>query len=238
MLQMSTAVGMRKVGMKEVFTFGCKARFEIAGSTKALEKAKAVLGSLVGADPRWGIYQPPRKQRVEDELIAFSRKGDQHAKDCILSIGHCEPNQLKMLTVVAQHKGDIIDDEAFKHVSREFFDCFVQSLDMAELVIHMPKNEIRIDEVLHADTARKLDLFTTFANENTGTSSSFDQPNWHEFVFAAAVSGCGDKFKPYIKEWFEANGWDADAAKDLAIEYEKDLSLVEFCRQKLRHEHR
>ena len=83
------------------------------------------------------------------------------------------------------------------------------------------------------EAARKLDIFTSFANENTGTSSSFDQPHWHDFVYTAAVTACGDNFKPYVQEWFLANGWDAEQALELAIEFEKDLALVEFCRLKL-----
>ena len=146
--------------MKEVFTFKRISKFEIVGPEEALLNAKAELKSLVKSASNWELLPPRRTQRKEDELIAFTRKEDEHAKDCILSIGQFEPNQLKLVSIVSQKKGDVIDQKAFAYVSREFFDCFVKSLDLTRLVIHMPENEIAIDELLSKE-AEPVNNFET-----------------------------------------------------------------------------
>ncbi len=219
--------------METVLKFKRKPQFEIAGDAKALETAKAELKRMVIGDSQWHEITPKQRQRLADEHICFARDADKNAKACHLHMGHYNLNQMRLMNITPQEKLQDIEEAEYNFVSHEFFNRFVKCLNPSEVITHLPETEFGIEDILSKSAVRKLELFTLSANECSGTSSSFDQPLWHDFIFAVLTSACGDAFKPYIKEWFMANDWDAEGAQELAIEFEKDLASMEFCRQEL-----
>lgn len=84
-----------------------------------------------------------------------------------------------------------------------------------------------LEDWLKPDVAKALRRFSTLANKSTGASHPKDQERWFEFLIAAYRTSAGldpDRLARWLSE---VEGWPADTARELAIDYEFGLALLE-----------
>lgn len=84
---------------------------------------------------------------------------------------------------------------------------------------------VTIADYVSEVTAEKLRRFSESANKSTGSSHPMDNERWNDFVIA------NHRNRDYLptdilKLWLVEDGWDADTAYDLTIEYEQGISLL------------
>jgi hypothetical protein len=84
--------------------------------------------------------------------------------------------------------------------------------------------EQTIEELAGEETAKKLKVFSSGANKNTGSSHPLDQARWFDFIISAH-NNYSKLSVTNLRRWLIENGWPEENACDLAIEYEfsKDL---------------
>lgn len=83
-----------------------------------------------------------------------------------------------------------------------------------------------INDWLAAEPAAALRRFSAAANKSTGASHPMDERRWFDFIIAVHRAG-GDIGTDRLARWLtEAEGWDEEAAHDLAGEYERGMALL------------
>ncbi|HFH3285713.1 hypothetical protein [Pseudomonas aeruginosa] len=84
-----------------------------------------------------------------------------------------------------------------------------------------------LDDWLTADSAAALRRFSRLANKSTGASHPLDRERW--FTFLITVHGTSKRLDTeQLARWLiEVEGWPAERAQELAIDYEFALVLLE-----------
>lgn len=84
-----------------------------------------------------------------------------------------------------------------------------------------------LDDWLSTDSAAALRRFSRLANKSTGAAHPLDRERWFEFLIT--VHGTSKRLDTeQLARWLiEVEGWPADRAQELAIDYEFALGLLE-----------
>jgi len=102
------------------------------------------------------------------------------------------------------------------------------SLNVCSAEIELTNEEYQLEDLINAETAEALRVFSSLANKSTGSSHPCDRIRWYAFLLLA-YKEVRDKFSPEeVMKYLIEDGWSTDFATELAIEYEFGIELLEY----------
>lgn len=157
--------------------------------------------------------------------FACSAKEDRHAANLWLA---ADRDGTVYVTNIVPRTVSSLSPAEYNAILEDFYHRFVEPLVapggfQAELVT----GDRGLEEWLSPDTAKLLTRFSDLANRSTGTAHPSDKERWFAFVVAAhkerSTLDAG-----LLGEWFKQEGWPADTAIELSIQYEGERALLAF----------
>lgn len=88
--------------------------------------------------------------------------------------------------------------------------------------------ELVLDSLLSQEALTCLQRFSRAANKSTGSSHHFDKERWFAFIIAAHKEDSSLHASDLLRWLTEEEDWPTDQAKELVIEYEQQISLLEY----------
>lgn len=90
--------------------------------------------------------------------------------------------------------------------------------------------ELKLEELMPAEAFRSLKAFSSAANRSTGSAHRLDQERWFAFIFGLHRSGKAKNLDAEtLERWLiEVEGWPAQWAGKLSIEYEQAIALLDY----------
>jgi hypothetical protein len=138
------------------------------------------------------------------------------------------PEELAVSNIVPRTKPRLDYDE-YNLVLQEFYDRFVSAATRrTRVTARLSKDDVSLEHWVTPDTAGLLRTFSTSANRSTGSHHPLDMGRWLDFV--AATHREGSRLDPgTLRRWLEeVEGWPAEQAQDLAVNYETTRSLFAY----------
>jgi hypothetical protein len=93
---------------------------------------------------------------------------------------------------------------------------------------NLTSSSAELEHWMSAGTAKKLRRFSACANKGTGSSHPHDRQRWNNFVLAAYRDGSKMGASDLRRWLIELEGWPAEVADQLALEYEFGRELLAF----------
>lgn len=117
--------------------------------------------------------------------------------------------------------------DQYNYILDEFADkCVMPVADKMNLRVIRSSGQATLESWVSPDTAKKFHTFSALANKSTGTSHPNDKERWYEFIIAV-VRNHDNLHSSSLARWLvEEDGWDADTAEAMAIEYEQEIGLL------------
>lgn len=145
-----------------------------------------------------------------------------------------EQNLLYVANIVPREIGQLNYDQ-YNSVLTEFCDSFVRPIATElRLEIELTKNIQSIDDWICPDSAKKLRRFSDLANKSTGSSHLHDEERWFEFVISIVINN-DELSATRLERWLvEDDNWPDYAAENLAHEFEYEIGILKYYREKHR----
>lgn len=139
------------------------------------------------------------------------------------------PDQLSVVNIVPLDKSELKYDE-YNSILIDFYELFIKPV-ATELGIKviLSKDDETIDDWISEESAKRLRTFSGLANKSTGSSHPMDKNKWFDFIISMLNNG-ETIDTHHFQRWLVGEGWSADKALELAIEYEQGLSLLKYYR--------
>jgi hypothetical protein len=99
------------------------------------------------------------------------------------------------------------------------------------LTIVLTEVQVGLDDWMSPATAEKLRTFSTCANKSTGAAHPSDRERWNAFVLSAYQDGSRMDASALRRWLVEAEGWPAEVADQLALEYAFGRELLTFAEE-------
>ena len=122
-----------------------------------------------------------------------------------------------------------LSSEQYNFIISNFEKDIINPLkDIFKFEVKKSKDELCIQDFLGVDGEKALRLFSNWANKSTGHSHSSDFDFWCDFIFKAHQISI-DKRLPmgYLEGWLLDNGWPADKAEELALDFSYSMRLLD-----------
>jgi hypothetical protein len=138
--------------------------------------------------------------------------------------------RLALSNIVPNQGERRLSADEYNCIAAEFCGRFVHPVaQQTQVEVILSDTEVAIEKWVSAETAQLLRRFSDAANKSTGSSHPLDEERWFEFV-AAAHRERADLDGGTLMQWLlDDEGWPEDVAAELAEEYEKLISFLNFC---------
>lgn len=134
-------------------------------------------------------------------------------------------DNVEVVNVVPSASGSLTHDEYNQAVAQFYDDYLGEACASLGLTAELGPVHYDLEKDLPAKVYQALSAFSGAANKSTGSSHPMDRERWYEFIWRAHESGC-DLDPTVLGQWFEADGWESDEARELAIEFESGRGLL------------
>lgn len=162
---------------------------------------------------------------ADEDILVFARDADRDVKAASLFLwsnaGGYE------VTNIVPRNGDGLGERGYNAVLSDFVERVVRPASArAGFRIEATAAEQTLEDWLPDAAASALRRFSATANRATGSSHPSDQARWHTFLIAAhgAAPALGTDL---LRRWLIEDGWTEDRARELAVEYEFGLALLD-----------
>lgn len=189
----------------------------------------AVRKSLVDNQTQNWVHDVQTEEKLlrhslqSDDVIQFSYKGLDKPQ-ATLTLWQ-QGNGYAVTNIVPLEKSQL-NVEEYNLLLQDFVDSLVKPAQ-AQIKIEITEPVRQLDSWISKNAADALRRFSTAANKSTTNSHPSDAKRWETFVVAVYL-GKARLSTDTLTQWLvEIDGWDEQSAQDLAIDYEKGLSLLE-----------
>lgn len=166
-----------------------------------------------------------RHSEAEPQFYCFHCEEAPNREAADLSLSR-DLKQLRVSNIVPTDVTEISYAQ-YNAILKEFAEQFAQpAAQSLGLSVEISKANITTRDLLPPDVIQSLVDFSRQANKSTGASHPRDKARWQKFVIGAhqAHSELGSDI---LSDWLVEQGWPSEAARDLAIEYERGRALLE-----------
>ncbi|MBG6083145.1 hypothetical protein [Rubrivivax gelatinosus] len=165
-----------------------------------------------------------RSLSSRDQIFFVRDEGAGHkAATLVLS---ADDRGYRVANVVPATPGRLETSE-YNAILRDFFESVASPAAAAGgFHVELTGNRQAPEDWTSPEAAAALRTFSECANKSTGSSHPMDQKRWFAFIILAHRSSSRVDTS-HLKRWLiEAEGWPAEIAQELAIEFEFGLGLL------------
>lgn len=179
----------------------------------------------------WSKNEEVLEGRIREHIYMLKNFG---LGDLKLVVWQKEQFELFFQNILAMDTRDDIDQGKFERwnlrmlmIKEKLVDPIIGRHPEVELIFE--PGEKHIEDCVSEELANKLKSFSRCANKSTSNGHHNDYERWKNFVIAAHEEGAHDESLrcDRLREWLEKDGWEFEAADQLATEYDQGLYLLE-----------
>ena len=176
-----------------------------------------------GIEESWG-----ERGTGGSQPLVFRRYGDEDLPGAHLYLFSREDDSLYVSNVVPTEAGRLTETE-YNGLLQEFHETVVyEAANRLGATSELDVEDYDLAERAGPEVRDALRAFSALANKSTGASHPMDAERFDDFIIAASRLESRRRPSPdRIAEWLTADGWPEDTAWDLAIHYERGLSLLD-----------
>lgn len=135
-------------------------------------------------------------------------------------------NKLEIVNITPKGNSMLLAEE-YNFIIAKFEETFINPLKKVfEFKVTKSDEELNIKNYLTDDGEKALVLFSGFANKLTGHNHPLDFERWCNFIFLAHKAN-NRLPMGYLEEWLQENGWPADKAEELALDFSYSMRLLD-----------
>lgn len=150
-------------------------------------------------------------------LVALVPKSEQS-----LYVSNIVPREASQLT-----------HEQYNRVLDEFANtCIAPIANQMDFTFTLTSDKATLETWVCAETAEKFRRFSALANKSTGSSHPCDKDRWYEFVISVVMNKDRLDASTLMRWLAEEDGWPQDIAHEMGIEFEQEVGLLEYYRDK------
>lgn len=128
--------------------------------------------------------------------------------------------------IVPRNVGDL-GITRYNAILKDFVTLIAQPASVAgHFAIQQTSSRQTLDDWLDREPADALRRFSKLANKSTGAAHPMDQARWYAFLIATHRAAKQPDSSQLMRWLGEVEGWSADNAQELAIDYEFALGLL------------
>lgn len=163
---------------------------------------------------------------TDTALLCFDcdERGERPAASVWLAV---DQSSARVSNIVPKHVRQLTQDQ-YNNILQEFHDRFLYAAPDLGLSIDFTPADQTLEDWTSKEVASRLRFFSDHANKSTGSTHPSDRDRWQQFLVLAHR----DKSpldSASLQRWLtEEAGWSSDAALELALEYSRARSLLEF----------
>ncbi|MBE0377696.1 hypothetical protein [Pseudoalteromonas prydzensis] len=140
-----------------------------------------------------------------------------------------DTNNLYVSNIVPIKSSQLTIDEYNKILKLFCEQVLSQAQKKFNFKLDISKDNIELEDLLTDNSAKALRAFSALANKSTGRSHPMDQKRWFDFISLTFYSDA--KITPELLEkYLIEDGWDQNAALELACDYEYSIDLLSAVR--------
>lgn len=161
-----------------------------------------------------------------DGVLIKTPRLEGNLKAEITLISEKSQNEYKTANIIPLNKPSLDYDE-YNEILKIFYDSFVKDrYKEYNLKVEVSEPKTSLDKYLSEDSIKLLEAFSHLANKSTGSAHPFDHKRWNEFIINVFKEG--EELPTYIlSRWLiEIDGWSADVAEELVIEFDHSIDLL------------
>jgi hypothetical protein len=160
--------------------------------------------------------------------FCFTREAKVEPGPATLVLSEREPGVFHVSNIIPLSKHELSRTE-YNRLLEEYFEVSLRPAAEREgLTVELTESRAELEHWMTAATAAKLRSFSACANKATGSAHPRDRERWNEFVLSAHRDG-SRMDAATLRRWLvEAEGWPAEVADQLAVEYEYGRELLTF----------
>jgi hypothetical protein len=157
-------------------------------------------------------------------MYCFRRVGPGKQPPAIVWLAFLRGEELRVTQITPCETQALTVTEC-NEVMTDFYDTLVRPATDGEGVHVEFTGGTGLEESLRKAPLGRLHAFSQRANKNTGSANSFDHERWVAFLLAAHQDR-SDLSDVQLAQWLRANGWGAEKADELALEYSFARALL------------
>ncbi len=196
----------------------------------------ALMADLVDQSPPMGWTRDRVAEEKMRSAVALSLKPtycfrcsrDARRPEAMLIVTQKDSTTFFVSNIVPLAKGQL-EIREYNLVLNDFYELVVLPFFVpGGATANLSDEQVDLEHWMSHDTAEFLRRFSNCANKWTGSSHPADGERWNAFVVAAHREACKIDASELARWLNEVDGWPAEVATQLALEYESGRKLLAF----------
>ncbi|OME51803.1 hypothetical protein BSK59_19985 [Paenibacillus odorifer] len=192
---------------------------EIVGQSGILDSYKNWMKELIERTQGWDIDQ---REELKDFIVIKKDKSPSSLKATLFL--YLNDSKIAVTNIIPSDQRELNYDE-YNFILDEFYRLFVIN-NPFNLRIDYSNENILIQDILTKEVSDRLIQFSRLANKSTGSSHPLDKKRWNDFVIRSFKANKIIDPQMLSRWLIEEETWEYSIASELAIDYEKAISLL------------
>ncbi|MEK4107022.1 hypothetical protein NST28_23260 [Paenibacillus sp. FSL R10-2791] len=192
---------------------------EIVGQSEILDSYKNWMKELIERTQGWDIDQ---REELKDFIVIKKDKSPSSLKATLFL--YLNDSKIAVTNIIPSDQRELNYDE-YNFILDEFYRLFVIN-NPFNLRIDYSNENILIQDILTKEVSDRLIQFSRLANKSTGSSHPLDKKRWNDFVIRSFKANKIIDPQMLSRWLIEEETWEYSIASELAIDYEKAISLL------------